>query len=365
MSDEREDLPSASAVQRYADCPGSYLLSLGVKQTQTPEMAEYAASGDRIHLWLEAPDFMTLEDPNELEVAEACAEQREALIQRIFGENAKFITKVKEERLWLTRARKRAFSGKGDDISIYDDTGLIVDFKTGRGDQAESPKNRQLRSLAVLLLLNPAGHKLRRIYVAIIQPLVNRQPLICCYEGDDLVAASKELADLLDEINKPDAPRHAGDCCKFCPAIFKCPEAQAMLAKTIKADSNEQDMAKLAGLLNDAVACEAIIKRIKARAKEILKENPAAIPGWTIGKPGSIRSITDPFAVFKLLSEAVPPLITRDQFLTECVSVGIGDLEKALVKCNGLKPKVAKETVNSVCAPFIDVKPKEGSLEKL
>ena len=363
MTNERQDLPSASSVSRYAACPGSYLLSCGITEVQTPEMKEWAEAGNRIHMWLEDPNFITLEDPNELEVAEACAAQRSELVQRIFGENADHVKKIKEDRLWLLVGRKRAFSGKGDDISIYGDTALIIDFKTNRGDIPESPKNRQLRSLLVLLLLSEHGQNLRTIHVAIIQPLVNRQPLICAYEGDDLVAAAKELSELLKAINDPAAPRFAGEQCKFCPAKFKCPEAKALLDAMAQADPDTLDMEHLSKLLTAAAACDAIIKAVRARAKTILKENAAAIPGWTIGKPGSIRSITDPFAVFKVLSEA--NMLTRDQFLTDCVSVGIGDLEKAIAKSQKLKPAEAKSTVNALCAEFIEVKPKEASLEKL
>ena len=366
-NDNRGNLPSASSTARYAACPGSYLLSLGLENLQTPEMKAMAEAGDRIHLWLEAPDFITLEDPAELEIAEACAAQRELLIAKIFGENAPHVKKIKEDRHWITQGKKRVFSAKADDISIYGDTGLIIDFKSGRGDTEESPKNLQLRSQMVTVFLNH-GQNLRKIYVAIVQPLISRDPLVCCYEGDDIVSATQELSLLLIAINNPDAPRVAGDQCKFCPAKFKCPESKAYLeiiAKTSPTDVQVVHPEHLAELLNICAACDPIIKAIRARAKLLLKENAACIPGWTLGKPASVRSISDPFAVFKVLSDAKPPLITREQFLTDCVSVGVGDLEKAVAKHNGLKPAQAKETVNSVCADFIEVKPKEPSLEKL
>jgi hypothetical protein len=361
---ERLDLPSASSAARYAACPGSYLLSLGLENLQTPEMKAMAEAGDRIHLWLEAPDFITLEDPNELETAEACSAQRDLLIAKIFGENAPHVKKIKEDRHWITQGKKRVFSAKADDISIYGDTGLIIDFKSGRGDTEESPKNLQLRSQMVTVFLNH-GQNLRKIYVAIVQPLVSRDPLVCCYEGDDIISATQELSLMLIAINNPATARVAGDQCKFCPAKFKCPESKAYLETLAAALPEAADMERLAELLNVCAACDPIIKAIRARAKLLLKQDPSVIPGWTLGKPASVRSISDPFAVFKVLSDAKPPLITREQFLTDCVSVGVGDLEKAVAKHNGLKPAQAKETVNSVCADFIEVKPKEPSLEKL
>lgn len=121
--------------------------------------------------------------------------------------------------------------------------------------------------------------------------------------------------------------------------------------------------AAIGSLLDKCKVVEQIIKRVRHEARELLKSNPASIPGWTVGDPANVRSISDPFGAYKVLSEAA--LLTRDQFMADCISVGIGDLEKALAKHNGLKPAKAKETVNSICAPFITTYPKDGSLEKL
>ena len=318
---------------RYAECPGSYLLSKGITEVQTKEMREWAEAGDRIHAWLEDPSFIVLDDPQELEVAELCNEQRERLIEKIFGENAKFITKIREDRLWLMSGRRRIFSGKPDDISICSDSGLIIDFKTNRGDQAESPKNMQLRALAVLLHKKAFDRPIQRIHVAIVQPLVNREPLITCYEEEDLKRAHEELLSILDTIKKPDAPLKFNSYCKFCPAKFKCPEFKRNVETIVIAGQSlpngitGDDLAKLLTLCHMA---DPVIKAVRALAKDRLKENADAVPGWTLSNPGSIRSLSDPFAVYKVLSDA--NLLTRDQFLTDCISVGIGDLEKAVAK---------------------------------
>lgn len=358
---ERGDLPSASAIERYDACRGAYLFSRGMTDLKTPDMQAMADAGERIHTWLEEPDLIDLV-PEELEVAEWCNDQRHELILKLFGANVT-TPAIKEDRIWLYEGRKRIFSGKADDIRIYSTMALILDFKSGRGDQKESPKNRQLRSLAVILKEDQRGQHLEEINVAIVQPLISRTPLVTRYTAKDLAKAKEELMELLVDINKPDAPRTAGDWCKFCPAKFKCPQAAELLKKFIGVDVQETVGEQLAALLNNTSAAEAIIKAVKARAKLLLKENPASIPGWTMGDPSNVRSISDPFGAYKVLSEAA--LLTRDQFMADCISVGIGDLEKALAKHNGLKPAKAKETVNSICAPFITTKPKDGSLEKL
>jgi hypothetical protein len=359
--DSRGDLPSASAIERYDACRGAYLFSRGMADIKTPELQAMADAGERIHVWLEDQDLIDLV-PEELEIAEWCDEQRHELRLKVFGPEATTHL-IREDRMWLYDGRKRIFSGKADDIQIFSTTALLIDFKSGRGDQKESPKNRQLRSLAVILKEDHRGQNLEEINVAIIQPLVSKHPLVTRYTAKDLAKAKEELLELLVDINKPDAPRVAGEHCKFCPAKYDCPESQTFLKRFRSVEVETTVGEKLAALLSDAIAAEAIIKAVKARAKMLLKENPASIPGWTISAGANVRSIEDPFGAYKVLSEAA--LLTRDQFLTDCISVGIGDLEKAIAKYNNLKPAKAKETVNNICAPFITTKAKDGSLEKI
>jgi len=363
---ERLDLPSASSSDRYAACPGSFLLAKGLPPVQTAEMREWAESGNRIHLWLEDPNFIDLTPwPNELEVAVACKEQRDALVKKIFGVAIWGVTIIKEDRLWLKRGRSKEFSGKGDFIAKRAETGLIVDYKTGRGEIAESPKNRQLRSLMVLLAISEHGIKtgLKRVYVAIIQPLLSREPVMTCYELEHIERSIEELKALIIDINNPDAPRVAGDHCKYCPGMFKCPEAKHLLVEIAAMCGGEPIGLQLAELLNRCHAAKPLIKAMEGRAKEILKVDPTGIPGWTVGKPGSVRAINDPFGAYKALEEA--KLVTRDQFLGECVSCPIGALQTTISTHNNLTPKQAEEKVNEVCGPFISTNPKEPSLEKL
>lgn len=231
VDQDRGLLPSASAVERFAACPGSYLFSRGMTDIKTPEMQAMADAGERIHTWLEEPDLIDLV-PEELEVAEWCNDQRHELILKLFGANVT-PPAIKEDRIWLYEGRKRIFSGKADDIRIYSTMALILDFKSGRGDQKESPKNRQLRSLAVILKEDQRGQHLEEINVAIVQPLISRTPLITRYTAKDLAKAKEELLDLLADIHKPEAPRTAGEWCKFCPALTMCPESLSLIDEFI------------------------------------------------------------------------------------------------------------------------------------
>jgi hypothetical protein len=361
MDIERGNLPSASAIDRYDACRGAYLLSRGKPDIKTPEMQAMADAGDRIHAWLEDKDLIDL-IPEELEVAQWCDEQRQVLITKVFGDNMTWF--FSEQRMWMfdPLTGRQIASGKADDIRIYSHTALITDFKTGRGEQRESPKNRQLRTLAVILNEDPRGRSLEEIYVAIIQPLITSTPLMTKYTAVDLGKARIELQDLLRDIQRPDAPRTAGEWCKFCPAKFNCPEAESMVKKFIQVDVPSKEGKELADLLNIVSGAKAIITAVEARAKQLIRENPNSIPGWGLSKDSEVRSIRDPFGAYKVLNEAGH--ITREQFLSDCVYTGVGDLQKALVKFAGMTPADAKRTVNSVCSKFITKTPKSGSLEK-
>ena len=362
--DERGDVPSASNTERYVACTASHNFAKDIPYIPSKEVQEWSASGDRIHSYIAATDFAQLTDATELDIALRCIEQRDMAIKKVFSENAPFCKVVKEERLWLKQGRKRVFSGKPDDIRIYGDTALITDYKTGRGGVSDSPKNRQLRSLAVLLHQSEYGKLVRRIYVAVIQPLLEHEPLMTCYEEEHLTMAEAELRKLIEVVTSTPGEFNAGEQCKYCPAKFKCDKAREMLAvvgatKTpIQAEGEE-----LARLLGLCYACEPIINQAKDRAKQLLSEAPDSIPGYYLGKPGANRVITEPMAVFKVLVDAGK--LTREQFI-ECVKVGVGDLESAVHAADtNLTAKQAKDVIKDLCEPFIAQIPKEASLKKL
>jgi hypothetical protein len=80
-------------------------------------------------------------------------------------------------------------------------------------------------------------------------------------------------------------------------------------------------------LLDRLKVIESLIADVRAHYKEVLVQDPTAVPSWFL-QPGAIRrSITDPLEAYRCLSHELSP----EQF-TGCVTVKIGELERLWAK---------------------------------
>ena len=375
MKDEsRGLLPSASAVPRYAACPGSYLLSVGDEGFRTREMIAWAESGDRIHEllskdWTQGAistiELTSLND-EEREVFLNCISQtKSALVVADLGGDGLRIES--ERRLWLTDdgtpAGKRLLSGKSDFAAIDQNKriGLVIDYKTGRGEQDDVDESHQIRTL-IVLNAQENGY-IEEWYGGICQPLISNKIQLVKYTRADVETARNQLIRLVAQITTPGAPTTAGVHCKFCPAILKCQSARAMLQAFGLMEATTSDGQALSEYLLLAKAAKPVIKRIEDHARALLEKDTTAVPGWQIGKGSSTRKVTNTLQCFQLVTEA--GLLDRDTFLNDVAGVSVGDLEKAVAVFKGVPKKQATELVNATCLPVIEFGQKAGSLEQV
>ena len=363
-TDERDGLPSASSMERIALCPGSVNASRGLAEIKTPEMQAMGESGDRIHLWLEAPGFIDLVD-EERERAEEIASQRNALIAEQGFMGGK---EMAEQRLWLTEKGKRRYSARLDYNITLGKRSLVVEYKSGYGDQTESARNLQLRSQAVVLEWNQqAKNKSDEIVVAVIQPLVSSKPDVAVYTSSDIASARSQIRRFLDASEQPDAPRVPGKKqCQFCNAKLKCPEAQKVVGSLDTEALIGVTPEQLSVLLDRCDVAAGIIDATRAQAKALLAINPDAIPNWKLGKPGNMRVVPEPFKLYEALY--ANELIDKDSFIKSC-KVGIGDLEKTIYAyLKAADRKKTKKEIDEALAAFPDLivkKPKQPSIERI
>ncbi len=369
QADERHGLPSASNIERISLCPGSHRQAKGLREVISAEMLQWRDSGERIHLWLECPAFVDL-PPEELEVGEACAEERDKLCRKIFpGWDIAQPRIMAEKRFWLTKGTKKRFSGRVDFCAVSDlSTGmfrvLIIDYKTNRGDVAESIRNLQLRALAVLIAIH-LKWKVYEIHVAIVQPLIGPSES-CCYELHHLRQASLQLDYWLKESEREDAPLVPGHVqCKRCPAKISCPAAieyQSITAEDLAGITPQ----KLSELLDRIAVQEQVAIQAKETARVLLTQNPNAVPNWKLEPNSPARHVANPKAVFESLF--VNNLLGPEQeapanFARHFVKVNIGDLRAGLIAINNLKPqRKADEIIDRLCSEHIILKPKQPSL---
>jgi hypothetical protein len=336
--DERQGLPSASSIHRLAACPGSWRLEKGQPDTVSAE----SESGTRIHAWLAGEDVSLT--PEESELAEACVSQAERIID-CWSEGMIYDTHH-ERRLWLEVSPGiRVMSGQADLIAVAGRRGIILDYKTGRGEVQDPTDNLQLRALAVLASLNLS---LTEITVAIIQPLATSAPKLCKYTVQDLSFAHLELLRLIVESQKPDAPLIPGDRqCKYCKATLICPARRQQLDQLALTTIHETGLTvsnqDLVALLDKCGPAAKLIGQIKAEAFRRAEEDPEAWRelGFEIQTPKGRNEISDIATVTNRLNEmGVPwPEITAKCKLPK---TAVKDLLRPVVKGKDITLKDAE-----------------------
>lgn len=358
MTDERQGYPSASSAQRYALCPGSFMLE---QQCPLEPESEDAASGSRIHAALAGePVVLTHEEG---EAFEACKRQEETLTGGINS----WRCIAREQRLWFHvwhRGRSsQDWSGKPDAVyqSESSDAGLIIDYKTGRGEVSEAIGNMQLRALAVLA---SGVYGFREVTVAIVQPLAG-PPSACVYTQDDLAVARSEIIDLMRRVQQPGQPRNPSEAaCKYCRAKAICPEARAVAGDVVYWS---QPMAielmtrqEVADFLNMAPVAEKVIEAVRAKAKQML-ESGEKLPGWTLKDGPARATITDPQTVFQRFINSGG---TDAQFM-RAVKIGKGDLKTALKESTGQTGKALDTALANLLDGCTETKPTAKQLTRI
>lgn len=376
MNDERKGLPSASAMARIADCPGSLELCKGLESPET----EYSKRGTRIHdliAWISrdmratepAPPHM----PEELEVAEKLHAKAEELGQEYFDDPEAFpdggwwerTGRIDETRLW---SDSLGMSGKPDRVYDSGDSVvglLIVDFKTGWGDVPESADNLQLRALAVLAKEQPKWAMVDNIAVAIVTP---SDTTLCLYGRRDLVQARDEIAGILERARAPGAPLVPGERqCKYCPAFGVCPAVRAQCDEVMVVAHGQT--IPLAEQSNDAIQWlrerAPVIRRLlddndAELAKRVEAEPEVWEPrGWVLAPGSERRKVRDVAAVAERVNALGVPWL---DIQGRC-SIPIGAVEDLLREA-GLRGAELRHAVDSVLAGAVEVTTTKPTLKR-
>lgn len=338
MTDERQNLPSASGLERIALCPGSWAAeqTSPAPDTSSPE----ADSGTAIHAALagEKPARPLTEE--EERIATACHRLATETAAATYGALEHADTLILEQRLWLRQEGQPVLSGKPDLVAIYGMRALIIDYKTGRGEVTDAARNLQLRALVALVASN---YHVREATVVIVQPFSTAGTSSARYNDDDIAAAREHVLEVLAGAAAPDAQRiPSTDACRYCRAKAICPEArtEALAVPVTLAVIKDPTEAAL-GLSDDALGqfleraalAEKVIEACRDEAKRRL-EAGQELPGWKL-KPGTEReTITNPQTVYDRFTDIGG---NGEQFL-ECVTVGktkLKDMVRAITTARG------------------------------
>jgi len=167
----------------------------------------------------------------------------------------------------------------------------VIDYKHGQGVAVEVEDNAQLKYYALGAILE-IGDKapLNKVTTVVVQPraIHSDGPVRQhSYSRDEIMDFGTELIDAAHEAMKPDAPRIAGDHCKFCLAAGTCSalrnNALEIAQDEFGAVRNINDLTpqEVADYLEKVPLIEEWIKSLRRHANTIL-ETGGTLPGYKL-----------------------------------------------------------------------------------
>lgn len=305
--DDRGDLPSGSAAERWMNCSGSFAIEATMPDESTPE----AQQGEKLHGVMEGKVSIESLTEEEKELTDTARGLEGCVVRDHIPE---FRVACREKRWWVREdTTLLPVASTRIDSAYYDPyTGrlVIVDYKFGYGVVENATTNPQLRVQAV------AGAEefgAKEVIVAIIQPRADREHrlVIAQYDEAALKQARAEVIEAAKKAvmwNRDDVTRKvaitqlkAGPWCKWCKFLARCPTAKESIGTLLShqaakelagASITELSDTDMDALLTQAEVAENLIGLIQAEGVRRLQANPDALNGkWRLPTPQRRRKI--------------------------------------------------------------------------
>ena len=343
LLDERRGKPSSSKAGAYELCPFTHKASKGFKNESGPA----AQAGTDQHLYMDGAKVQLTKE--QLEACHEAENQKLEVMDFMFPdwrENPPSVTT--EERMWFSGNR---YSGVPDLLAIKGDKALIVDYKFGRGKVAHAKDNPQLKWLAVLVA---EKYSVTEITSVIIQPACGNFTMAT----RDKAALKKARRSVLATLKKVEATnpvaRPGAEQCRYCLAREACPALQKKTESIMRINKVDALTPEQIGTAMDMVeAVESACRAIRKRATDILTEDADAIPGYTLKRASTRRSVSDTVsAYYHLHNEGY---VTSDEFLEAC-TISISKVQKFIQNKNEVGPAEARKVVNTLLSGCVTEK---------
>jgi hypothetical protein len=376
----RRYVPSASKMHRVLECPGSHQAEMAAPEVK--EDTTMADMGHEVHSILAGELEYDKASVEAAETAEMCENQARRLVAEWNQGEPEMLS---ERRYGLTRLggvvemvkgskADVIFTGQYDRLYLSGTHGLLIDFKSLRGDHASAIENPQLMSLAVLVAKK---HKLESVRVALVQPLKGK-PTTADFNANGLKLAESWLIAALDaEMEAGPDDRRAGDWCKYCKARFGCRVFQESAIQQVEAiepatiaglDGESQRKAmwaraldlpasRLAAAVNGLAMVKRYVATIEGVAKARAENDPEFQQFFTLKEKKGKRSISD---VGKVFAACEKHGVTAEEFTALC-SIGLGDVKQLLKDATHAKGKALDNLHDTVLTGAVEVG--KGSVE--
>ncbi len=372
ITDQRRGWTSASNALSDKLCAGRHGAQRGIPE---PPRDEDATSGQLIHMALaDSGDHPLMEKLTleQREVFDACRKIEKATADQFFGNTKDPMRVFRHKRFWV-RIQKVdrtivEHSGEADVVYRAGTRLLVMDYKTLAGEVEDSPRNLQLRDLAVLAWGELAP--ITEVATAIVQPFVTHTPEVCVYTAEDLTKAFDELCIRVVLSNDPKAKRVAGEAqCKFCLAATNCVERQQWAGQMAHpALSNLLGVPIVAWTpAQRAAAADALgpafdlLEDIKKALKEGLAKDPAFVVGYVLAPGNKRETITNPQECFTRFAAKGG---TLEQFMA-CISVGKTKLKEQVHTVTQAKGIALEKEMQALTVGITDVAQNAPSLKKV
>lgn len=241
-----------STLYRIRACPGSVKACEG----KTDKGSPYAAEGTVAHAVLEqclrnghkAERFLgevRQEDGFDIEVTEDMVEAVQSAADHIRGLHNKTDQVFIEHRFDLSHIYPDA--GGTADVVLYKKRAkklVVIDYKHGRGVPVEVERNDQLMFYGLGAVLSLPKISVKKVELVVVQPRCeHKDGPIRKWETTilDLVEFGGEVSELVEAVQRDDAPLHSGEHCRFCPAAATCPELLEGAMRAAKTEFTKVD----------------------------------------------------------------------------------------------------------------------------
>ena len=286
----------ASSASRWMACPGSVNLSEGLPDTTS----KYAEEGTQAHelaaVCLEhdndaasyARAASLAVDRTGFLVTEEMAEAVQVYLDTVRGDAGDTAPiRLIEHKFDLEELHPGMF-GTADCVQVWPGRKFmrVYDYKHGAGVSVAVEGNKQLKYYALGALIS-YGKPITEVELVIVQPRCSHaggQVRRHRFKAFELMDFEGDLVKAAKATELPDAKVVAGDHCKWCKAVVKCPEQRRIIQEVAKMEF-KPDVAYDPKALSDALAladiAEASIHSIRSFAFAEAERGRCA-PGWKL-----------------------------------------------------------------------------------
>lgn len=380
---------SASASERWSNCPGSLAMSRGIPSTSTPAAREGTAGHEIADLCLKGSrdpsewigEILTVEGSEgddqkvyEVEVTEELADAVAVYVEYVRGFSGTMISEIRVDYSELLGVEEEEGFGTSDTLILDETTLHSFDLKLGRR-YVSSEKNKQmiLYTAGSVKHLMDIGEVIEKVVLHIVQPRISDAPApyeMTVDELFDIVAWLRGRAQIAtealfsftsrDDLRWTSTYLQAGEKqCEWCPAAAFCPTLRNIAREHIDEDFDVlslQDTVsgeEIAEAMEILPLLEIFIDAIKAEANRRLAHG-AKVPGWKLvkGREGNRK-----WADEKAAEEAFSAYDTRVTHAPAQL-LSPSKLETALKKHTGKSKKevegiIAKHIVRNPARPTL------------